>query len=391
MNVAFMASFFEDSSKTTTVQSSTITSSSFSSDGDFYAMGTEIGRIHVMPVQIDKQILPPGRMKVALSFFNNTQKFDPGRGQIMDPSIKSVEYSPEVSFNPSILSCNGNSAFIHQILCEDSCSFSQARPAASLDQFVLPSFQSKTRSMSVEPISCYTDPTLNALIATTYRDETSFLMAGHNGVTFFDASRPTQGRPIFSLHDTEAELSCMSINSRWPDLSTIGTDDSHLFVIDLRQQPENLTPSVDITVSDSGIVSGCKFADNGVNIVVRNFSHILIYDMRKPDAALARFLVQSFPNSEMFLNESGMVNDDFGLAWVDDGRLVTGMYHSEFLVVDVVRGLHSRHKLKVKRESSKELDNRCQSIEVHPTQDLLAITARERLYFYQICEGDEDN
>jgi hypothetical protein len=85
-----------------------------------------------------------------------------------------------------------------------------------------------------------------------------------------------------------------------------------------------------------------------------------------------------------------MINDGFGMTWVDDTRIATGMYSNEFVVVDVDRAIHSRHRLKVKRESSMGLDSRCQSIDVHPTQNLVAIGARERLYFYQICESEPE-
>ena len=386
MQLEEISVFFEKQSKTNSTPVSEISRGSFSADGDFYAVGMENGRIIVFPVCVDGSFLPPGRLKVGVSFVNTDRKFDSFRCEAIDDAVRGLDFCHGKRLNPLLLSCNSAFCNLHEVTCDEVCEFEKI---SSVDQFVVPRVVSKTRSLSVKTTNEYCDSFLNCLVDVKCRND-SFLVAAYNGVDLFDFEKKLYSRSV-CLDESSPEISSLAVNGPFDDIFGVGRDNGTFNCYDLRQQPQCLSGSFTIDTTSSipkervSPVNSCCFSDSGEFLAIRTFGDVFVYDVRNVETPSYHFNVQWFPKISDWIRDSGMINDTFGLAFVDDTRLATGCYSGEMVILDIQDNIHSKHTMKLSKGPN-QFNDSVRDIRVHPAENVITVCESERLHFQRICE-----
>ena len=380
-----VSAFFERQSKTNAVPVSEITCGRFAPDGDFYAVGMENGRVVVFPVCVDGRLLPPGRLKVGVSFGNTDKKFDIVKCEVFDGGVHGVDFCHGGRLNPMLLTCNSAFCNLHRIVCDEVCEFENV---VVNDQFVIPRAVGKTRSLGVAFVNEYYDPFLKYLIDVKCRDD-SFIAAGYNGVDLFDFEKKVYNRFV-SLDEAAPEISSVDVNGAFEEIFGVGKDDGTFTCFDMRQQPQNLSGAFEIDCASlvnerASAVNACRFSDSGDLLAIRTFGDVMLFDVRKTETPLFHFQVQWFPDLVEWIKESGMINDKFGLTFIDDTRIATGANSSQLVIIDTEDNAHSKHSMRA-AGSQAQFGDRVRNVDIHPTENVLAVAEGERLHFQRICE-----
>ena len=398
MNLELIASFGDHVPLTHFKADDTISVLSFNQSGQFLASGDQAGRVVIF------QILPP-RMpggKPIVSFVNQVHahksQFDYFRSELSEPKINSLAWVRSNQLNPLLITCNSHEAKMWRMV-------QSAKPTwtpldFTLDNFKLPTARQLEIKYSTEQVQTYMDLQTEYLIdIQTLTDQRSFAMIDVGCVKLWDMERSCDSVCLFKVPHQQTELTASAVSPALPSAILIADDTGIAHILDMRQQAEDLTPSLQFMVKDhtspKRYIPGCEyigataFSADGVNIVTRTFGEALVWDVRQPSAPVAALDVQWFPGQMEWLSNDEYTKDVFRTAFTAGGRIVTGNYSADFISWDWKTGQTQKHKAisartpRPPQEPGRDFTKRVTVCEAHPRDEIVAVVSTAALYIFQ--------
>ncbi|OHT15335.1 hypothetical protein TRFO_42580 [Tritrichomonas foetus] len=389
MNLSFYSSFGDSNGLPVPEPSSPFNTMAFSSCGQLLAAGTEIGRVFIFPILYQNQLLPRTHICPSLSFSVPQPKYDMNRGILTNPYITSLKFTPEFQLNPKLLVSSSYSTHLYQIKRDDTSSWTKFT-----SQYDCPHKESPSIQYRGEHIQILDDLRLNEIVYSDFYCPNSIFVASTNGTCLFEANR----NEVSMLSVTSDRITCADMNQQFQELFLLGKSDGALSLYDMRQQPENLSPSFEIKIpnflpkdhlrENFTEIKSAKFAPNNVFFAARTFGDIFIFDMRNPSQPYSQFDLQWFKRMDS-ITVTGMASDKFGLEFIDDIRVICGVYEEKMVVWDIEGQNSTKIELKNPLTPKKTVDvtaNQCSCVAVNPKVDLVAASAQESIFFFTIDE-----
>lgn len=398
------------------------TSIDFSTCGQLLAAGTDKGRVFIFPILYQNQLLSRTHLCPALSFNVPQAKFDLNRGIFTSSSINSIQFSPEYQLNPKLLISTSHTTHLYQIVRDSSFKYILPNNSknSNLQNFECPQIQSPSIQYKSDHLYAFDDIRLNEIINSDFYCPTSFFVTASNAACIFDVNKKnglneatmlsyipgnninanTNANNNVSTINSDAssksvnKIVCSDFNKQFQEMFLLGMSDGTLSLFDMRQQPENLTPSFTINTQqfvqkdhrDSFTdVKSVKFAPNNLFFAARTFGDLMIYDIRKPNETYAQLDIQWFKRMDSVVL-TGMGSDKFGLEFIDDIRLIAGAYDETMILWDFKNLVSEKVQLNVNntKKDSNHFLNQVNCIKLNSIADLIAATSKESVYFYKI-------
>lgn len=376
----------------------TISILSFSSDGRFLASGDYAGRAVIF------QIIPPktqnGKYQVSFGCQLHAHKseFDYFRSELSEMKINSLKWVPSNNLNPNFITCNSHDAKLWRIINNSKITWSQ-KSGNTIDDFVLPKANKIDTKISFEYIKKFNDLHSEYLIdLQCLPDQHSFLMVDVCGVSLWDFERDIPNVPLVTTSQSDADITTSATHSTSPFAFLIADDDGNCEIFDIRQQAENLTPSIKVNVTNSlkhrgfdGVqsVSSVVFAPDGNSFFARTFGEVQQWDLRNTSKPSASLDVQWFQKQADWLSNEGNLRDQFRTTVTPDGKVVTGQYMANFITWDPQQNKVANYKAynpKVSKEPpepGRDFTKRVTCVEAHPNANIISCVSTAALYLYR--------
>jgi serine/threonine-protein phosphatase 2A regulatory subunit B len=228
-------------------------------------------------------------------------------------------------------------------------------------------------------------------------DQRSLLMVDVASVKLWDMERDISPVSLLRVAQNDPELITSAIHSSLQFAFLVADESGHCRIFDLRQQAEDLTPSVDVDTSrfatrdgveGSDSVSSVVFTRDGSAFVCRTFGDLQKWDLRQPTQPVAKTDVHWFPNRMEYLVNEDFIKDQFRSAVTPKGRVVSGMYSADFIAWDPATNIKSKHRAISARtkvppaEPGKDFTKRVTCAEAHPTREIVAVVSTAALFLF---------
>ena len=399
MNLELLASFGDHVPLTQFKADDTISVLAFSQNGQFLASGDQAGRVVIFQLQ------PPRSSggKTTVSFVNQVHahksQFDYFRSELSEPKINSLAWVKTNTLNPLLITCNSHEAKLWRMNQSAKPSWGQLDTTLGVDNFKLPQPRQIEIKYITEAVKTYTDLQTEYLIdIQTLPDQRSFVMIDVGCVKLWDMERSVDSVSLFRVPQQNVELTASAVTPTLPSAILIADDAGYARIIDMRQQAEDLTPSLTFNVKDNTnkkrYVSGCEyigsaaFSADGINIVTRTFGEAQVWDVRQPSAPVAQLDVQWFPGQMEWLANDEYTKDVFRTCFTPSGKIVTGNYSADFIAWDWKTNEVTKHKAvsqrtpRIPQEPGRDFSKRVTVCESHPRQDIVAVVSTAALYLF---------
>ena len=380
----------------------TISTLAFSSDGQFLASGDQAGRVVVF--RLNGRVTATSKPTVSFITQVHAHKaqFDYFRSELSEMKVNSLKWVQRQSLNPLLLSCNSHDAKLWSFKASPKITWNPYNPQQqSIDTFVFPTARQSDTKYTSECVKTFTDIQTEYIVdLQCLPDQRSFLMVDVSCVKLWDIERDVKSVCLCKVSQQEPEITTSAIHNNFPSAFLIGDDYGVCRILDMRQQAEDLTPSIEVDTSlhasKSQQMEGCDsvgsvvFSPDGNYFAVRRFGDVQLWDMRQPSAPAAKHDVQWFPGQMEWLVSDDYVKDQFRTAFTPNGKIVTGCYSADFIAWDWKTGKTSRHKAISTRtprpppEPGRDFSKRVTVCESHPNQEIIAVVSTAALFvFYE--------
>ena len=423
MNLTYYSSYGDSEGPPIPEPSGAFSTICFSTCGQLLAAGTEKGRVFIFPILYQNQLLSKTHFCPLLSFNVPQSKFDLNRGIFTSSTIKSIQFTPEYQLNPKLLVSSSHSTHLYQIFRDETFKWTMPNinKNTNFQNFEFPQRQSPSIQYKNDHLYTFDDVRLNELVNSDFYCPTSIFVTATNAACIFDINKKNGlneatmlsyipdnnysniNSSINSDTSTKAtqRISCSDVNKQFQEMFLLGMNNGVISLFDMRQQPENLTPSFNINTQqfvqkehrDNFLdVKSVKFAPNNIFFAARTFGDLMIFDIRKPNETYAQLDVQWFKRMDS-VTLTGMGSDKFGLEFIDEIRIMSGAYDETMVVWDFEN--HSSNKVEV-RDQNKKKDyshflNQVNCIKTNPIVDLVAATSNESIYFFTLGDDSIDS
>jgi serine/threonine-protein phosphatase 2A regulatory subunit B len=393
MKLSYLASFGDHIPLSQFKPDDKINVLSFNDSGGFLASGDGAGRVVVFSLNER----PNGRPSVGFvcQIHAHKAEFDYFRSEVSEPKITSLKWLPGTSLNPRLVTCNSHDAKLWQLNWSSRIDWA-CRSGSSPADLVLPSARKVDVKYSAECIHTFADLQSEYLVdLQCLSDQRSLLMVDVAGVKLWDMERDIPAVSLCRVSQQEPEITTSAIHRALPFAFLVGDDIGKCWILDMRQQAEDLTPSIAIqtigslpkTVEGSASVSSLQFLD-GTSFVVRTFGHLQKWDLRMTARPAAQTNVHWFDSRMEFLVHEEFVKDQFRTAVMPSGKVVTGMYSADFLSWDPLTDAKSKHRAVSARtkvpppEPGRDFTKRVTCCEGHPSKEFVAVVSTAALFVF---------
>lgn len=402
MNLSYFASFRGSDSLTVQDSFENITSLSFSSCGQMLIASTANGTVFLFSVLQQNKIIPPSQITPNLFFKIPHSKLSPKNYSIKSNFITSTRFSPEIQLNPNVLITTRESIYLYQIQQDNSSKWNfsfQSGKNANLLSFDCPSIKSTNVDFKPNFLHEFNDIRMNNFISSDFYSSSTIFTTSSNSASLFDFNSTHKPSILSLIPQTDNfHITSSDLNKQFSELFLLGYENGSVSLFDMRQQPENLSSKFTIHTNqfvnsdhkDRFIeIKNLHFSPNNVFFSVRTFGDLLIFDIRNPNSCYSQKDVQWFKNMDS-ASLIGLENDKFGLEFIDDIRIMTGIYDEKMLIVDFENQINKTVVMS-KPDEKKNYDqilNQVNCISINPVKDLIASSCNNVLYFHTIDQAD---
>jgi serine/threonine-protein phosphatase 2A regulatory subunit B len=374
-----------------------ISTLNFSRDGRFLASGDHAGRVVVFRVNPAASQTAKPTVSFVTQVHAHKAQFDYFRSELSEMKVNAVKWVPRQSLNPLLLTCNSHDAKLWRFNATPEATFvPQDHQSGS---YVFPTRRSCDYKYASECVRTFTDLQTEYLLdLQCLSDQQSFLMIDVSCVKLWDMERDVKSVCLRRVSQQEPEITSSALHPIWPFSFLVGDEDGICRLLDLRQQAEDLTPSLEIATTPHANrrqqIDGCHaigsatFASDGHHFAVRRFGDCQVWDIRSPGAPAAKIDVQWFPGQMDWLISEDFVKDTFRTTFTKDGKIVTGCYSADFLTWDWKAGVSAKQKAVSTRtprpppEPGRDFTKRVTVCEGNPNVELVAVVSTAALFLF---------
>jgi serine/threonine-protein phosphatase 2A regulatory subunit B len=327
-------------------------------------------------------------------------KFDYFRSELSEMKVNSVKWLPTKSLCPLLITCNSHDAKLWRF---DAAPDIQWIPPQS-DTFKFPIARQKDHKYAAECVRTFTDNGTEYLLDLhPLSDQHSFLMVDVACVKLWDLERDVPSVSLNRSSQVEPEITCSALHPVWPFSFVVGDDGGRCRILDMRQQAEDLSASVEISCPDhihrrrqvdgaTGINNLC-FSQDGHHIGVRLFGDVQVWDIRSLAAPVAKLDVHWFPGQMDWLVSEAFVREPFRTAFTKSGKVVTGCLSADFLTWDWKAGTSQKQKAVSTRtprpppEPGRDFTKRVTVCEAARESEIVAVVSTAALFIFHEAGG----
>ncbi|EAY11603.1 hypothetical protein TVAG_081750 [Trichomonas vaginalis G3] len=399
MNLDYLASFGDHVALSQFKTEDTISVLSFSKNGRFLASGDAAGRVVIFQLNPPKSAGGKSTVSFVVQVHAHKASFDYFRSELSDPKINSLKWVKTETVNPLLLTCNSHDAKLWKFTQNSKITWNPLNTDVPIDQFVLPKPRQVEAKYTAECVKSFTDLQTEYLVDLhSLSDQRSFVLVDVGCVKLWDMERDVPSVSLYRLPSTNSELMCSDVHDSLPSAVLIGDDCGVAKIIDMRQQAEDLTPSIvfnirsklspDKQCADCESIGSLAFSPDGINFVARTFGECQIWDVRNPSTPVAKIETQWFPDQMDWLASEDIVKDQFRTCFTLSGKVVTGLYGADFISWDPKSNEVKHHRAISSRtprdppDLGRDFTKRVTVCEAHPKQDIIACVSTAALYMF---------
>lgn len=399
MDLTLIAAFGDQIPLTQFKPSDRIHILSFSHNGAFVASGDEGGRVVVFSVSA----VPNHRTRVQLAcqIHAHQSEFDFFRSELSEPKITSMKWLPIESPTPMLLTCNAHDAKLWRLDAQETPNWLPSK-GDTLDTFVPPTAGSVQKKYCGKCVRTFTDIRTEYLVdLQVLSDQRSFLMVDVDGVKLWDMERDVPSVTLCHVGSNDPEIITSAVDPAIPFAFLVADDNGECRILDMRQQSEDLTPSIKVQTAKFGTIKNAEgaesvgsvsFTGEGTNFIVRTFFDVQKWDIRQTSKPVEVMNVHEYPTRMKWLISEGYTKEQFRTAVMPNGNVVTGTYGIEFLSWDPASDEMRRHRATTARSPpvpvgiGRDFATRVSCAEAHPTKGIVAVVSTAALYLYQVAD-----
>lgn len=400
MDLQFLAAFGDHVQLSQFKPDDTISTLSFSHDGQFLASGDQAGRVVVFRLNKPKK----SNEKPTVDFITQTHahksQFDYFRSELSEMKVNSLKWIPRQTYNPLLLTCNSHDAKLWKFNASPKVNWNSFDvDEQTIDTFVFPNAKRYDTKYSMECARTFSDiQTEYIMDLQALPDQRSFLMVDVSCIKLWDIERDVNSVCLCKVSQQEPEITASAIDQYSPSTFVIGDDLGICRKYDMRQQAEDLSPvfEIDTTLftSQNQQIDGCEsigsivYSPEGNYFAVRRFGDVQVWDSRNTLQPVNKLDVQWFPGQIDWLINEDYVKDQFKTAFTKGGKVVTGCYSADYIAWDWKNCKTSRHKAVSSRtprpppEPGRDFSKRVTVCESHPTDEIIAVVSTAALFLF---------
>lgn len=375
----------------------TISALSFSCDGQFLASGDQAGRVVVF--KLNGKNAQNTQVSFVTQVHAHKPQFDYFRSELSEMKVNSLKWVPKQTINPLLISCNSHEAKLWSFNSSPKITWNPLSVNQSLDTFLFPTPRQVDTKYTSECVRTFTDIQTEYIVdLQCFSDQHSFIMVDLSCVKLWDIERDVKSVCLFKVSQNEPEITTSAIHNVFPYTFLVADDDGVCRILDMRQQTEDLTPSIEVDTSQvssrASQVEGCNsigsvvFSPDGNQFAARRFGDVQVWDIRQTNQPVASLDVQWFPGQMDWLASDDYVKDQFRTAFTTNGKIVTGCYSADFLSWDWKNNKIQKHKAVSQRtprpppEPGRDFSKRVTVCEAHPNQEIVAVVSTAALFIF---------
>lgn len=395
MELEYLASFGDHVPLSQFKSDDKISVLAFNEEGRFLASGDHAGRCVIFSLNV------PENGKPTVSFVSQIHahkvEFDFFRSELSEPKINSLKWLPSRTLNPMLLTCNSHNAKLWRLEETDKITWTPGR-GKTIDTYIPPQPKTIDHKYSAKFVKTFTDQQAEWLVdLQCLPDQKSFLMVDVGGVKLWDIERDVASVALCRIPQSEPGITTSAIHSALPFAFLVADECGSCRILDMRQQAEELTPSIEVRTADFGThkhvdgsecVSSVAFSPDGSQFVVRTFGDLQQWDLRQTSKPVSVTNIQWFPNQMDWLSDEEFVKDTFRTAMMPSGNVVTGLYSADFVTWKPGDAAVKNYKAVSARtpkpppEPGRDFTKRVTCAEAHPTKDIVAVVSTAALFLY---------
>jgi serine/threonine-protein phosphatase 2A regulatory subunit B len=368
---------------------------SFSSDGRFLGSGDGAGRVVIFSLTERPNANPT--VGFVCQIHAHKSEFDYFRSELSEPKITGLKFIPGISLNPKLITCNSHEAKLWQLDFSSKIEWNP-RKGDTIDSLVLPEARKVDHKYAARFVQAFTDLQTEYLIdVQCLSDQRSMLMVDVAGIKLWDIERSVPSVSLLRVPQTDPELTTAAVHPGLTFAILVADDVGRCRILDMRQQAEDLTPSIQVStapfltksgVNGSAYVSSVSFTRDATGFVCRTFGDLQQWDLRQPEKPVAVTDVHWFPNRMDYLVNEDLIKDQFRTAVTPRGVIVSGSYCADFVSWDPATGKKNKHRAVSSRtkvpppEPGRDFTKRVTCAEAHPIKPIVAIVSTAALFLF---------
>jgi serine/threonine-protein phosphatase 2A regulatory subunit B len=370
----------------------TISSLAFSRDGRFLASGDHAGRVVVFRLNQPSSATAKPTVSFVTQVHAHKAKFDYFRSELSEMKVNAVKWIPIQSLCPLLITCNSHDAKLWR--------FNAAPEVQWIPQpGKFPTVRQKDHKYTTECVRTYTDNGTEYLLDLhALSDQHSFMMVDIGCVKLWDLERDVPSVALHRITQVDPEITASALHPVWPFSFAIGDDAGNCRLLDLRQQAEDLTASLEFQcqthlqrrhqVDGTTGVNDLCFSPDGHCCAVRTFGDLQVWDIRSTSAPVGKIDVHWFPGQMDWLVSEGFVKDPFKTSFTKSGKVISGCYSADFLTWDWKAGTSQKQKAVSTRtprpppEPGKDFTKRVTVCQAHPQSEIVAVVSTASLFVF---------
>ena len=394
MDLKLLASFGDHVPLSQFKQDDTIATLAFSSDGQFLASGDQAGRVVVFKLSQPASGTGCPTVSFVTQVHAHKSQFDYFRSELSEMKVNSLKWVPRQALNPLLLTCNSHDAKLWRF--NETPKMTWVQPD---DRYALPTPGQVDLKYTTECVRTFNDIQTEYIVdLQCLPDQRSFLMVDVSCVKLWDIERDVKSVCLCKVSQTEPEITASAIHPNYPSAFLIGDDDGVCRILDMRQQAEDLTPSIQVDTSlhasRNHQMEGCDsvgstvFSPDGNYFAARRFGDVQVWDIRQTREPAAKLDVQWFPGQMEWLLSEDFVKDVFRTTFTPSGKIVTGCYSADFVAWDWKVGGQAKYKAVSARtprpppEPGRDFTKRVTVCEAHPEKEIVAVVSTAALFLF---------
>ncbi|KAH0790349.1 protein phosphatase PP2A regulatory subunit B [Histomonas meleagridis] len=397
MDVDFIESFGDDVAPALLKREDRISVISFDPAGKFLAVGDHGGRIIIFSIDDNPKTGP--KFSFVCQIEAHISEFDYLRSVFSSKTVNSIKWVPTTVLNPLFLSCNSSQVKLWRLDYTKEFSWENSS-GNSFDTFIPPIPSIKHERYFPTHVKSFNDYSgdFNVEIC-CLEDQKSFLSIGENNVSLWDFELSKPVTIVRSTPDPNQSVAytTASVHRSLPFSFLVGDSLGNVKLYDLRQQPEDISPSISIslstfsteaTVSGTQPISSIIFSRDARTFTVRTFGDLQMWDFRNMNAPIATANVQWYPTQMDWIISEGFINDKFDMAMMPDGSIITGKYSCDFVSwnpINKTKCTHRAQSAKAKKPTDTRLDfnKKVTAVGAHPTNGVFAVAPNSSLFIFK--------
>ena len=362
----------------------TIDQVSFSSCDMYAAVGDYGGRISVYRIKETNRPRNPLSFSLVSKIQGFTPRYEATRESPANPKVTSLQWLPRVDYNPLFLAANHCEVRLFRLKVVSKAIWSTSGDS------IFPKVTKSVDSYNVSKVSLFRDDNsgdVHKILCLS--DQTSFVSVDVAGARLWNIEHPTAPFVLFDNHVYEVTAAGLCPTS--PSVFAFADAAGNVKLFDLgtgRVQMVFDASQFCVPKYADMAVTSVEYEPTGTQFVVRNFSHLQVWDVRVNEKPLAVQEVQWHPDRGDYCTIDSS-HDTFGSLFMGNGCVYSGLFGQSFVVWDWKNSVLTNHRTSrrsspMEPETAVDFTKKVSRIVGNRAGNVIGVASTASLFFYQV-------